>query len=255
MLISGNGSNSDPRKTLTALSQELDLLSNRLDGAWDFDSGAFQPSEKALATHAREKRIAMLPAGWVRCLKAVYYPLTVCLGSAYSFAVADIQAWEGLLGWAGQAGVTLAFVGGSLLIMSSWKNAAISRYREPSRWSRNKFWLAVGATAGFLLVDFAASYTLFTTATEVASLGASRVPPAVVVLLAGLTTLAQLLGAHIGHASGVRDEVKTYWWSKVTASRGPELEQVAKAAGAVRQSRRELESAEQVPWGHVDRSG
>jgi hypothetical protein len=151
--------------------------------------------------------------------------------------------------------VALAFGFASMSVSASWKRAAIARYVErPSDFQKTRG-IAVTCTVALLVIDFAASFVLFNSAVQAASLGASEVPPLAVPLLAGLTTFAQGLGAFLGHSFGLHEAVRSSWLSHLRRTRSDELDELVVSTVEIRELSRRLEEIESVPPGHVDRDG
>jgi hypothetical protein len=243
------------RDRLRSLSLRVSTLEAVLRGTWDLAGRCVVPSEEALALHARELRMAPLPLSSLAPLRAIYYLMVFLLGGLYGLTVAELQGVEGPLRWVTLPAVALAFGFASMSVSASWKRAAIARYVErPSDFQKTRG-IAVTCTAALLVIDFAASFVLFNSAVQAASLGASEVPPLAVPLLAGLTTFAQGLGAFLGHSFGLHEAVRGSWLSHLRRTRSDELDELVVSTVEIQELNRHLEEIESVPQAHVLRSG
>lgn len=240
------------RGRLGKLWNHVEASANKLGGRWEFDR--LIPSNEMLAVLARDRRIALLPVGWLVTVAVVYYAAVFGLAISYGVLLGSLQNWEGLLQILGPVAVTVAFVGMSVALVSFWKYLAIAKYRENAKTFGRARSLTLGFTAGLLIVDFAAAYVLLAGELEAASLGASQVPRVVVPLIAGLTVFSQALGAFLGYQMGLSHEMRTSWWSSLLKSRTKELDELYATAIECRRIREQLADLERLPPGHVDRA-
>jgi hypothetical protein len=249
-----DGDRADPPASeldLVRMHEDLNTRAHQLGGRWDFSRAMLAPSETTLNAHARRMQIATLPRWSLRLIAVIYYPMVTMLAMAYSWLVAELQAWEPPLAWIGGGALALAFWGASLLVLKLWKYAAIARYREDK--PGTALWTALAGTGAAVVIDYCASYMLLSASLRESFLGLSAVPEMVVYLLAGLTTLAQLLGAFYGWNLGLRHEAATSWWDWVTRDRESELDQFRRAAFAIERRRAEghIERKHRRPRAHV----
>ena len=240
------------RGRLGKLSDRAEALATKLGGRRAAER--LEPSNETLAVLARDRRISLLPFGWLLTVAVVYYAAVIGLAISYGLVLGSLQNWEGWLQIIGPVAVAVAFIGVSVGLLSVWKHLAIAKYRENAKTFGRVRSLTVGFTAGVLIVDFVAAYVLLAGELEAASLGASQVPRVVVPLIAALTLFSQALGAFLGHQMGLRHEMRTCWWSGLLKSRSEELDELHGAAIECKRIRERLADLERLPPGHIDRA-